>query len=77
MGGIDSGTDPNPLIGHPARSRRRWLAPWLSNWIFEATNPIDEMVPPVEPQPDLESSVVVPHPVWLLQHPSPLHGIRA
>lgn len=29
MGGIDSGRGPNPPAGHPARSPRRWLVPWL------------------------------------------------
>ena len=53
------------------------LPPGLGDWIIKATKAIDEMVPPVQPQPDLESTVVVPHPGWFLQHPSPLRGIRA
>ena len=53
------------------------LPPGLGDWIVETTNPIDEMVSTAQPQPDLESTVVVPHPGWLLQHPAPLHGIRA
>ena len=32
------------------------------------------MVPTIQPQADLESTVVVPHPGWFLQHPLPLHA---
>ena len=46
-------------------------------WIVKTTQAIDEMVPPIQPQPDLENTVVVPHPGWFLQHPSPLHESRA
>ena len=53
------------------------LCPGLGDWIIPTPYAIDEMVPPIQPQPDLENTVVVPHPRWLLQHPSPLHGIRA
>ena len=49
----------------------------LNDWIIKTTKAIDEMVTPIQPQPDLESTVVVSHPRWLLKHPSPLHGIRA
>ena len=49
----------------------------LGDRIVETIDPIDELVSSIQPQPDLESTVVVPHPGWLLQHPSPLHGIRA
>ena len=53
------------------------LPPGLGNWIVKTTDPIDEMVTPIQPQPDLESTVVVPDPGWLHQHLSPLYGIRA
>ena len=53
------------------------LPPGLGNWIIPTPEAVNEMVPTIEPQPDLESTVVVPHPGWFLQHPSPLHGIRA
>ena len=53
------------------------LPPGLGDWVVKTTDPIDEMVSPSQPQPDLESNVVVPDPGWLLQHPSPLLGIRA
>ena len=49
----------------------------LGDWIIPTPEAIDEMVPPFEPHPDLESTVVIPQPRWLLQHPSPLHGSRA
>ena len=44
------------------------------DWVVKTTNPIDEMVSTTQPQSDLESTVVIPDPGWLLQHPSPLHG---
>ena len=53
------------------------LCPGLGDWIVETTKAIDVMVPPLEPQPDLESTVVISQPRWLLQHPSPLREIRA
>ena len=65
------------LLGIPPDLSTGGLSPGLGDWIVETTKAIGEMVPPVEPQPDLESTIVVPHPRWLLQHPSPLHGIRA
>ena len=49
----------------------------LGDRIIKAPEAIDEMVPTIQPQPVLESTVVVPHPGWFLQHPSPLYGIRA
>ena len=44
--------------------------------IIKATRAMDEKVPTIQPQPDLESTVVVLQPRWFLQHHSPLHGIR-
>ena len=34
----------------------------LGDWIAETTNPIDEMVSTIQPQPDMESTVVMAHP---------------
>tara|TARA_B100000925_G_C21568183_1_gene286626 strand:+ start:77 stop:280 length:204 start_codon:yes stop_codon:yes gene_type:complete len=65
------------LLGTPPNQDRDGLLPGLGNWIVEMTDPIDEMVSTAQPQPDLESTVVVPDPGWFLQHPSPLLGIRA
>ena len=53
------------------------LPPGLGDWIVETTDPIDEMVSTTQPRSDLESTVVISHPGWLLQHSSPLHRIRA
>ncbi|MDB4346318.1 hypothetical protein OAA48_00545, partial [bacterium] len=53
------------------------LPPGLGDWIIKATKAIDEIVSTIEPQPDLESTIVISQPWWFLQHPSPLHGIRA
>ena len=66
-----------PLLGISPDLGTDGLPPRLGNWIVETTNPIDEMVTPIQPQPDLESTVVVPHPWRFLQHPYPLVGIRA
>ena len=49
----------------------------MGNRIINAPEAIDEKDSPTQPQPHLESNVGVPNPRWLLQHPSPLHGIRA
>ena len=62
-------------MGVPARTGRDGLSPGLGDWIVETTNPIDEMVSTAQPQPDLESTVVVPDPGWFLQHPSPCLGL--
>ena len=67
----------NPLLVIPPDLRTEGLFPGLDNSIAETTKAIDEIVPPIKPQPDLESSIVVPHPGQLLKHPSPLHGIWA
>ena len=68
-----------PLLGIPPDFSADGLPPGLGNWIIKASEAIDEMIPPIEPQPDLESTVVVPHPRWILQHPSPCTkvGLRA
>ena len=66
-----------PLLGIPPDLCADGLSPGLGDWIVKATKAVDKKVPPIQPQPDLESTVVVPYPRWLLQHPSPLHGIRA
>ena len=62
------------LLGSAPDLSADGLSPGLGDWIVKATRAVDEMVLPIQRQPDLESSVVVPHPRWLLQHPSPLHG---
>ena len=67
----------NPLLGIPPDLRADGLSPGLGDWIIPTPEAVDEKIPPIQPQPDLESTVVVPHPGWFLQHPSPLHGIRA
>ena len=43
----------------------------LGDRIIKVPEAIDETDSPTQPQPDLESTVVVPDPRWLLQHPSP------
>ena len=67
----------NPLLGIPPDLRADGLSPGLGDWIVKATKAVDEKVPPIQPQPDLDSAVVVPQPVWFLQYPSSLHGSRA
>ncbi len=77
-GGLDAKTGPNtPLLGIPPDLGTDGLPPGLGDGIVKASKAIDEMVPTIQPQPDLESTVVVPHPRRFLQHPSPLHGLRA
>ena len=50
------------------------LPPGLGDRIVETTDPIDEMVSSIQPQPDFESTVVIPKPQWLLQQPLPCAG---
>ena len=76
-GGIDSGISPNPLLGITPDLGTDGLLPSFGDWIVGTTDPIDEMVSSTNPQPDLESTIVISHPGWLLKYPSPLHGIRA
>ena len=64
-----------PLI--PPDLSEDGLSPGLVDWIIKASEAIDEMVPPIQPQLHLGSTALIPDPRWLLQHPSPLHGIRA
>ena len=64
----------SPLLVIPPDLRTEGLSPGLDDSIAERTKAIDEMVSTTQPQSDLESTVVVSHPGWLLQHPSPLHG---
>ena len=42
-----------PLLGIPPDLSADGLPPGLGDWIVKTTKAIDEMVPPVEPQPDL------------------------
>ena len=44
------------------------LLPGSGNWIIPKPETIDESVLPIEPQPFLESTDVVPHPRQLPQH---------
>ena len=48
----------SPLLVIPPDIRREGLFPGLDDSIAERTKAIDEMVPPIKPQPDLESTVV-------------------
>ena len=62
MGGIDSEVGPNTLLGIPPDLNAVGFSPGLGDWIIKASEAIDEMVPPIKTQPDLESTAVVPHP---------------
>ena len=57
------------MLGIPPDLSKDGLPPDLGDWIIPMSLAIDEMAPPIDPQPDLESTVGVPHPGWLLQHP--------
>ena len=59
------------LLRIPPDLRADGLSPGLGDWVVKTTDPIDEMVSSTQPQPDLESTVVVPDPGRLLQHPFP------
>ena len=49
------------LLGIPPDLGIDGLSPGLGDWIIPTPEAIDEMVPPIQPQPDLESTVVVLH----------------
>ncbi|NMP05028.1 MULTISPECIES: hypothetical protein [Prochlorococcus] len=55
------------------------MPPGLRNWIVKAPKAIDEKITPIEPLPDLESTVVVPHPggFFNIRLPSMGFGLRA
>ena len=50
------------LLGIPPDLSADGLPPGLGDWIIPTPKALDAMVPPIEPQPDLESTVVVPNP---------------
>ena len=64
VGGIDSEICQIPLC-IPPDLRAYGLCPGLGDWIIPTPG---EIVPPVKPQTDLESTVIVTHLGWLLQH---------
>ena len=51
-----------------------YLPPGVSDWILKAPEAIDEMVSPIQPQHDLESTAVASHPRSFLQPTPQLHG---
>ena len=51
-----------PLMGISPDLGADGLPSGFGNWIVKASEAVDEMIAPIDPHPDLESTFVVSHP---------------